>query len=83
MRRLTDLKRREITENVRGLMIRRLRDGVSDSSRTLCHSCGYTKPAVGTLHYSRYRLCNDCALKYELSKAEGKVENVEDFVVPE
>ena len=31
--------------------------------------------------YDRCRLCNDCALRYELALAEGDVKTIEDFVL--
>jgi len=38
------------------------------------------KPLRGTVRYERCRLCNDCALDYELAKAAGDIESIEDFI---
>ena len=62
-------------------MIQDLARGVSGT--VLCHNCGRPKPSAGTVYYSRYRLCNDCALRYELARANGDVQTAEDFIQTE
>jgi len=83
MSKLSDSDRKRITERVRSLVQKHIQAGVSSDSRAICHNCGHAKPLIGSVHYGRYRLCNDCALCYELAKARGDVENVEDFVLAE
>ena len=81
MDELSESKREEIFRRMRSLVQTHLQAGISAGSLVLCHNCGYAKPLVGAIRYGKYRLCNDCALKYELKKAEGKVKNIEDFVL--
>jgi len=78
---LSEAEKEEIFRRIRGLAITHINAGVSTGSLVLCHNCGYAKPLVGATRYGRYRLCNDCALKYELKKAESSVKNIEDFVL--
>ena len=79
--KLSELEKDEIFRRIRGLAITHINAGISAGSRVLCHNCGYAKPLIGSTRYGKYRLCNDCALKYELQKAEGRVKNIEDFVL--
>lgn len=81
MSRLSDSERRAITERIRGLELKHLQAGISTGSRVICHNCGYAKPSATAVRYGRYRLCNDCAIWYELAKAEGKVQNIKDFIL--
>jgi hypothetical protein len=83
MGNLSESEKKVITRRISGLVLKQLQAGVSTSANVICHNCGYTKPLAVTIHYGRYRLCNDCALRYELAKAQGDVENVEDFVLAE
>ena len=83
MDRISDSERKRITEAIRSLVQKHAEVGVSSGSRAICHNCGHAKPLVDSVHYGRYRLCNDCALRYELAKAQGDVKNVEDFVLAE
>lgn len=81
MGKLSESKKEEIYRKIRGLALTHLQAGISTGSLVLCHNCGYTKPLIGATRYGKYRLCNDCALQYELTKAEGRVKNIEDFVL--
>ena len=78
--KISDSKRKAITEKIRGLALAHLEMGVSTGTRIICHNCGYAKPLMGAIRYGRYRLCNDCALQYELAKAEGTVQTIDNFV---
>lgn len=81
MHKLSHPETKAITRKVRSLMTQDLARGVSGS--VLCHNCGRVKPLAGTVYHSHYRLCNDCALSYELAKANGDVQNAEDFILTE
>jgi len=81
MGKLSESKKQEISRKIRGLALTHLQAGVSTGTLILCHNCGYAKPLIGATRYGKYRLCNDCALQYELGKAEGRVKNIEDFVL--
>lgn len=83
MGKLPDSKRKAISEKIRGLELKHMQAGVSTSTKVMCHKCGHYKPLAGADRYGQYRLCNDCALRYELAKAEGDVQTIEDFVLPE
>lgn len=83
MGNLSESERKVITRRISGLVLKQLQAGVSTSAKAICHNCGYAKPLAVTIHYGRYRLCNDCALRYELAKAEGDVQTIEDFVLAE
>lgn len=81
MGKLSESEKEEISRKIRGLALTHLKAGVSTGSLVLCHNCGYAKPLIGATRYGEYRLCNDCALRYELAKADGRVKNIEDFVL--
>lgn len=81
--RLSDSDKNRIIQRVRSLVQKHIQAGVSPKSRAICHNCGYAMPLVGSVNYGQYRLCNDCALHYELAKAQGNVKDVEDFVMAE
>ena len=83
MGKLSDSEKKEITKRIRRLVLEHINAGVFTSTRVLCHNCGYTKPLIGTSRYGKYQLCNDCALKYELAQEEGRVNNIEAFVLDE
>ena len=70
-----------IEKRIRSLTHSHLDSGIFTGSRLICHNCGYAKPVIGAAQYGNYRLCNDCALRYELNRAEGSVKNIEDFVL--
>lgn len=81
MGELSDLDRRIITERIRSLVQKHLEMGVSTDTKVICHNCGHAKSVVGAVSYGRYRLCNDCALQYEIAKAKGNIQTIEDFVL--
>jgi len=81
MGRLPGSKREEITWRILSLAVKHREMGISTDSLAICHGCGHASPLAGSAQYGRYRLCNDCALKYELARAECKVESIEDFVL--
>jgi hypothetical protein len=83
MGKLSDSERKVITRRISGLVLKQLQAGVSSNTKVICHNCGHAKPLAGAISYDRYRLCNDCALRYELAKAEGNVQTIEDFVLTE
>jgi len=45
-----------------------------------CSCCAKEKPLAGSIFYSKYRLCNDCVLLYELALKFGKIKNIEEFI---
>ena len=83
MGKLSESERKAITERIRSLALEHLQAGVSDNTLAICHNCGRSKPLAGVVQYDRYRVCNDCALRYELAKAEGDIQNIEDLILTE
>ncbi len=45
-----------------------------------CSACAKDMPLAGSIQYSKYRLCNDCVLLYELALKLGKVKNIDEFM---
>lgn len=45
-----------------------------------CSACAKEKMLAGSIMYSKYRLCNECVLMYELALKLGKVKNIEEFI---
>jgi len=74
-------RKEEIIERVLGLAVKHREMGISANSRIICRHCRRVKPLIGAISYGRYRLCNNCALQYEVAMAEGKVNHIEDFVI--
>lgn len=83
MGELSDSERKAITERIHGLELKHLQMGISSGTRVICHNCRHAKPLIGAVRYGRYTLCNDCTLHYELAKAEGNIQTIEDFVLTE
>ena len=46
-----------------------------------CSACAKEKPLAGSIQYSKYRLCNDCVLLYELALKLGKVQNIDEVLL--
>ena len=81
MGRLSDSERKAIIEKMRVVGSQHAQAGVSACSRIICHNCGHARPLRGAARYHRYRLCNDCALSYELALAGGDVKTIKDWVL--
>jgi hypothetical protein len=81
MGKLSDSERKVITRRISGLVLKQFQSGVSTTTKVICHKCGYAKPLAGLVRYGQYRLCYDCALQYELAKAEGDVQTIDDFIL--
>ena len=45
-----------------------------------CSACAKDKMLAGSIQYSKYRLCNDCVLLYELALKLKKIKNIEEFM---
>ena len=45
-----------------------------------CSACAKDKPLAGSIQYSKYRLCNDCVLLFELSLKLNKISNIEEYM---
>ena len=45
-----------------------------------CSACAKDMPLAGSIQYSKYRLCNNCVLLYELALKLGKIKNIDEFM---
>ena len=45
-----------------------------------CSACTKDAPLAGSIQCSKYRLCNDCVLLYELALKLEKVKNIEEYM---
>ena len=81
MRKLSQDERMAIYRRVRKLAQKETGKGAGDSKMVLCHNCGRRVPWVGSAVYTRYHLCNDCALSFEIAAAEERVRDIEEFVL--
>jgi len=81
MRKLSQDERMAIYRRVRKLAQKETGKAADDSKMILCHNCGHRVSWVGSRVYSRYHLCNDCALSFEIAAAEGRVRDIDEFVL--
>ena len=82
MGRYSESERQAARERIHTLLEKNLEAGISGGAKAIYHNCGCAKPRVVVVEYGNYRLCSDCALHYELAKAEGHIQNIEDFILP-
>lgn len=80
---LSESERKRIIETIRSLTLKNEESSTSPDAKSICHNCGCAKPLLGTVYYGQYRLCNDCALSYELANAQGDVKDIEEFILDE
>lgn len=45
-----------------------------------CSACAKEMPLAGSIQYSKYRLCNDCVLLFELALKLGKIKDIDEFI---
>lgn len=57
--------------------------GVKYPLGILCHKCAYIKSPAELVIYGQYRLCLDCARKFEEFREKDKFNNVETYVIAE
>ena len=81
MGRYSDSERRAARERIYALLEKNLEAGISGGTKAICHNCGCAKPRVVVVEYGNYRLCSDCALHYEMARAEGNIQTIEDFIL--
>jgi hypothetical protein len=79
---MTESQREAARKRIYDLLEKNLEAGITGGDKVICHNCGCAKPRVVVVEYDNYRLCIDCALYYELAKAQGKVQSIEDFIAP-
>ena len=57
-----------------------LERGVLPQSTRPCSVCRRPRSAAGFVTYGEFRLCNQCATEYEISRAQGIVRSINDFL---
>ncbi len=77
---LTPRQREAIREAMRTLVDEDMERGPDERALATCAACSRTPVLLGSVLYNGVRLCNGCATEYELARAEGRVESIEEFV---
>lgn len=77
---LTPRQREAIREAMRTLVDEDLDRGATSAAVATCAACSRSSVLVGSVVYDGVRLCNGCATEYELRRAEGSVESIEEFI---
>jgi hypothetical protein len=54
--------------------------GVDVDARLSCPACGIDRPLVGSVDYEGIRLCNDCAIGYEVARIDRTAGTCAEFV---
>ena len=77
--------REEIIKDMQAVVEQMKLDDISDNPDSEfemfeCSACAKTMPLAGSIQYSKYRLCNDCVLMYEVALKLNKVKNIEEFI---
>lgn len=57
-----------------------LERGVPPQSTCLCSACGRPRFAPGFVVYDDIRLCNECATDYEISRVQGPISSIDEFL---
>ena len=77
------LSKREVAEicsSMRLLAERDLAQGFLADRRRYCDACQRAVPAAGFVQYTRYAVCNHCAMEFEVASARGRAETIGRFV---
>lgn len=77
---LTPRQREAIREAMRTLVDEDLDRGADLTPVATCAACARSSVLFGSVLYDGVRLCNSCATEYELRRAEGRVESIEEFI---
>ncbi len=80
MSRLSTSQRSAIEATIRDLATDALSRGMPEWDRDTCNACADLKPKVGFVNYTGHRLCNDCAVAYEIKTAEHEVNSVQQYI---
>lgn len=80
-----DNKREKIVKDMQQVIFQMKLDDIEENPESEfelfdCSACAKSKPLAGSIQYSKYRLCNDCVLLYELALKLNKVKNIEEFM---
>jgi hypothetical protein len=54
--------------------------GIPTDQRFSCDACRHSRPTAGAIRYAGCRLCNRCAIAYELASTCGLVANPEEYI---
>jgi hypothetical protein len=80
MTRLNTNQRAAIEAVLRQFADQALARGMPPWQRDPCDACAAMKPKAGFVNYEEFHLCNDCALQFEIKRAEREVTSVRAFV---
>lgn len=79
-RLLNEAQRRAIREAMRTLVDEDVERGVDPAGAATCAVCRRSRILPGSVVYDGVRLCNNCATEYELGRAEGGPQSIEEFL---
>lgn len=72
---------KDMQEVVHQMKIDDIKDNPDSEFETFtCSACAKDAILAGSIQYSKYRLCNDCVLMYELALKLNKVKNIDEFM---
>lgn len=57
-----------------------LASGVAPDHKLYCVACERVRPAAGFIQYTRYLVCNGCAIEYEIARARGLTGSIGQYV---
>lgn len=78
--RLTERQVEAIKAAMRLFVEEDLERGIPPQSTCPCSACGHPRFAPGFVVYGDIRLCNECATDYEISRAQGVISTIDEFV---
>ena len=82
---MTNSNKEQIIKDMQDVIYQMKLDDIEENPKSefiefTCSSCARNMPLAGSILYSKYRLCNDCVLMYELALKLGKVKNIDEFI---
>ncbi|MGQ9632036.1 MAG: hypothetical protein ACUVXI_17240 [bacterium] len=70
----------EIIGDLRVKILKDIEDGVDPTEKFTCAFCGLDKTLPGSMVYDGIHLCNNCAILFELNRADGNIKDIHEFV---
>ena len=80
-----DNSQKQIIEDMQNVVHQMKIDDIEENPESefkmfTCSACAKDAPLAGSIQYSKYRLCNDCVLLYELSLKLNKIKDINEFI---
>ena len=69
-----------ITEAMRLIVEEDRERGVDLDARLSCPACGGQRPLVGAVEYEGIRLCNECAIDFEVARVDRAAGSCAEYV---